>query len=42
MLVNTQLWCTIKPTSRLQVEINHDYSELSDKSGGAKLYAGIY
>jgi hypothetical protein len=38
--LNTQLWCTIRPTSRLQVEINHDYSELSDKPGGAKLYAG--
>lgn len=37
---NVELWSTFRPVSRLQMETNYYYSELSEKYGGAKLYAG--
>ena len=38
--INPQIWLTVKPTSRLSIENNYSYSELSDKYSGSKLYTG--
>lgn len=37
---DAQMWCTVNPTSRLSIENNYNYSELSTRRGGEKLYAG--
>jgi hypothetical protein len=37
---NLELWSTFRPASMVQLETNYYYSELSEKYGGAKLYAG--
>lgn len=37
---NFEIWTTIKPFDKLRNDLTYNYSELSKKAGGEKLYAG--